>query len=1324
MPLTLAPRQGPAPLPQRLRSVRTQLRTILLIRHGSQALALFVLTVVAIALLDWRFQLPALIRAIALVGILAGSALLIARTIVVPWRRNSTLLAIAQRVERAFPELNDSLTSAIQFLELPEDALTGSRVLRRQTIHTAVDYAEDRDFSTAVSSRWMKRSLLAMLLVGTAAVWIAVRSPDQTAIALERVFIPFGSSAWPAKTRIEILAPRPLPYRAARGDTLEIQFRLEGVIPDRARFSFWLDGASPVEQTLAAGKNEQFAGETTLTIRLEPNRIPRSFKFRLRANDADTGWQAIDVVPAPILVPRDGRPSPQIHLTYPAYTELTPVDLPDGSSAIEAVTGTRVLIRAATDRPVSRVWLRLKPEQGKLSNMAALAPLGAWPGVETATSLMLSREIWSEIPVFLSADGQHIDIDFVPRLSGTYILHAEDETGLAVNRQFDVRIQPDPPPSVVLDRPSAARDELAVLPDAGFAIVAVATDKTYALRRVFIEYRTGAKEPFRRIPVYDDQAAGQIVPHFSAFMRMPLVLPPAPFPRLQAYALVRWMPVKSFTHTDGSPLKEGDVLNLRVASDDYDDVTWNKPLGVSGDVELQIVSKSQLDAILQLQLAKTRDGILALREQQHEARTRVQEALQRLRQSNALRREDLERLGKVEQAQQQIQSRIAGKEDGLIAQASRLKQTILDNHLPRSTTTQRIDAMFADLKRLAEEELGPIEPLIAAARRELDKTATPAGKQSLTRAERHQKEVEETLRSLLERLEPWSGAGEMRGEARSLLSELRRQIELLQQMQAEQKPGIMGAKRDDLPAETRNDLDRAAVRPERLGERVRQLLEKIDRLVDEKERAIKDKLERLQEQERKAKEKDDAAQKQPKGSPAERDLRNQSESLRNEADDLRAEIAALQAELEALKMAAKKAEPQALRQQAQEIPKLIRDNKLGDANIAQQQTADRLEKIIQSLEERPRSDDNDLLQKKRKNLDAKLEQLIGEQELLQKKIDDAKKIADPGKRAEALKNLAAEQERLERVAQELAQQLSRAGAEESAQQLRRAARQMDQARQQLEQRMPPDVNQEEALNRLDEAQENLQRDRDESADQLIREQLAKAADQIRALRERQFAAVEEEKRLTAKAITGRGWDIAAAKQSLPGLIKQQEAIAAEVRLLIDKRFASVPVFSRMLRQAAEAMDQAVVQLRARENAVIDQLEGISNFSKELEEAADGRVRGRQELALKRLDQLIEALKPDKEMFKPPPKQKNGDPMMAEPKGKPGDALPPLAQLKALRALQADVAERTAAFDKAHPDRTKLTEDELAELETLKKAQLDVAELVQSLTLGSAMGDQP
>src|SRR5205814_405484 len=96
---------------------------------------------------------------------------------------------------------------------------------------------------------------------------------------------------------------------------------------------------------------------------------PRAFLFAFRAFcvlfgvglgvatlavliDAVSGWQAPTVLAPPVLVPRDGRPSPQIQLQFPASTGLPPQDLPDGSTTVEAVTGTVVHVRAACDRPV------------------------------------------------------------------------------------------------------------------------------------------------------------------------------------------------------------------------------------------------------------------------------------------------------------------------------------------------------------------------------------------------------------------------------------------------------------------------------------------------------------------------------------------------------------------------------------------------------------------------------------------------------------------------------------------------------------------------------------------------------------------------------------------------------------------------------------------------------------------------------------------------------------------------------------------------------------------------------------------------------------
>jgi hypothetical protein len=76
----------------------------------------------------------------------------------------------------------------------------------------------------------------------------------------------------------------------------------------------------------------------------------------------------------------------------------------------------------------------------------------------------------------------------------------------------------------------------------------------------------------------------------------------------------------------------------------------------------------------------------------------------------------------------------------------------------------------------------------------------------------------------------------------------------------------------------------------------------------------------------------------------------------------------------------------------------------------------------------------------------------------------------------------------------------------------------------------------------------------------------------------------------------------------------------------------------------------------------------------------------------------------------------------------GDGLPPVAQLKLLRALQLEVNQKTDAFQKQHPDLGKLNAKEKAELQAIRKDQQEIADLLEELTRpadepGAAEGDK-
>jgi hypothetical protein len=124
------------------------------------------------------------------------------------------------------------------------------------------------------------------------------------------------------------------------------------------------------------------------------------------------------------------------------------------------------------------------------------------------------------------------------------------------------------------------------------------------------------------------------------------------------------------------------------------------------------------------------------------------------------------------------------------------------------------------------------------------------------------------------------------------------------------------------------------------------------------------------------------------------------------------------------------------------------------------------------------------------------------------------------------------------------------------------------------------------------------------------------------------------------------------------------------------------------------------------------------YDAEAEKATDAQTLRPMRTALRRLDQILDTLKED------PKAQANQQGAPGDP-GRPGEGnqqsgdqgggIPPLAQLKALRAMQAEVNEWTAEFAKAHPDPAqKLTDEETDELKELEQAQRDVAELFDKL----------
>ena len=207
-----------------------------------------------------------------------------------------------------------------------------------------------------------------------------------------------------------------------------------------------------------------------------------------------------------------------------------------------------------------------------------------------------------------------------PALNGIYALHFEDETGLGNTRLFDLRTQPDPAPTVNLERPSQSRDSLEVLPGADVHVQVAAEDKEFALRSVYLEYRCKKDDPPRRLSLYDHQAVGALPPllaslagpSFPGGTPLPGVADPVPGLRLRPKVLqiTRLLSLGEIKHLDQSELKEGDVVTFQACADDFDDVAVHKEPGRSQEVELRIISQAALEANLNQAQAQVQHQLL------------------------------------------------------------------------------------------------------------------------------------------------------------------------------------------------------------------------------------------------------------------------------------------------------------------------------------------------------------------------------------------------------------------------------------------------------------------------------------------------------------------------------------------------------------------------------------------------------------------------------------------------------------------------------------------------------------------------------------------
>ena len=372
-----------------------------------------VLTVLAT---DWLLTFPAPLRLVVAALFVAGFVAASWHWVLKPLRMPLGIDELAGRLERHFGDLEDRLTSTVEFIT-HESA--GSPAMMRSVIETTEDIARPIRFESALSAKPLVR-MAAFLAVGACALTtVSFVSRSWVTTGVYRYLDPFGAHAWPTRVSIvPLTGNQTIPI----GEFAPVRLRIErGLDPDlRVVVRLREPGGRTQSLTMQREGDDIFA--TTI------DSVTTDLEYFFEAGDASTSDHPFRIT----AIPR------------PAVVEMIAVVEPPGY---------------APDRP-SRV---LDPREGPIDatvggyvtvELRASKPIAAGSPAHDQVGLRFADGGWTPLEAEPD-DPQSLRARFAVTTSTTFRIHLIDEHGLSSHDEVEyvVRARPDDPPVVTITDP-------------------------------------------------------------------------------------------------------------------------------------------------------------------------------------------------------------------------------------------------------------------------------------------------------------------------------------------------------------------------------------------------------------------------------------------------------------------------------------------------------------------------------------------------------------------------------------------------------------------------------------------------------------------------------------------------------------------------------------------------------------------------------------------------------------------------------------------------------------------------------------------------------
>jgi hypothetical protein len=719
-----------------------------------------------------RFQDPG-VRYLSSLGLLAALAGSGYRFLYPAWQYRPSDRQVAQRIEQHFPQLQERLSSAIEFLGQSEnDLLAGSPDLRRAVIITTAGQIERLNFGTCLDARRPRWSVVLASMICLIAAAVCSLDVNATWLAARRLAQPWRGDPWPRRYELEFVKQ---PTRIAAGTDFEVELiGRAGHLPDVVRLYCWFEGES--ERQAQAFPMKPFGDKL---VYRQAN-VRRSFRYRAVGGDDDTmPWTVLEVVEPPHVESLTNRLHP------PAYTGW-PVEA-CGENLL-ALEGTRVEVAGRLTQPASAVELQTDHPARPQAVPARLASDG------TTFQIPADAE-----PAWTLTD------------SAAYWFVVTDAAGLqgGSERRWNARVVRDAPPTVSVDKPGA---NTFVTRRAVVTIMALVKDD---LAIHTIELR------FRRSDVSDQEES-------VSLYRGSDLLPRAQVSSLSlAQAQGESRPVSYAWELSQLPnLAPGRTIEFTVAASDY------KPqVGQCTPRRLTVISAQELEDRIAARQVFILGQLAEVLRVQRETRLQTKSLEIQAETVGRLTKTDIDQLQAGELSQRQVARLLADPQDGVQVQITSLLDELTSNRLGSPEVARRMQELLKAVQQLQQQPLPEIERnLIRAlkvARESLsegtgagENTPDPAALRAALRgAGEKQDEVIATLENLLGEFTQWDSYRRFARE----ISRLRQSQQQLRQDTEQTRLDTLGKDLNQLSSQEQANL-------KRLAERQAELARQFDRI--------------------------------------------------------------------------------------------------------------------------------------------------------------------------------------------------------------------------------------------------------------------------------------------------------------------------------------------------------------------------------------------------------------------------------------------------------------------------------------------------------------